>query len=241
MLNWLRALTNQAAVWPPIDAELDDLRQAGMLKGAVLNAGSGWRDVQHLVDGTVINQDLYYPGDTRTNLDIISPLHQIPKPDDTFDGVLCIAVLEHVENPAEVAAELFRVTKPGGFLVCTVPFLQPEHKIPTDFQRYTRDGVEILLRKAGYEIEQTTALYTVWHTLHWIVYEWLHLRDTLIYKALRVLLLPPLVWLSRNSNIGSDKLATAFRSVARKPLDRAPDSYRPAAMPEVLELRSPQP
>ncbi|MFZ5779691.1 MAG: class I SAM-dependent methyltransferase [Pseudomonadota bacterium] len=239
MLNWLRALTNQSAVWPPIDAELDDLTQAGLLKGMVLNAGSGWREVRHLVDGTVVNQDLHYPGDARTNLDIVSPLHRIPKPDGTFDGVLCIAVLEHVENPVDVVAELFRVTKPGGFLVCTVPFLQPEHKIPADFQRYTRDGLEALLVKAGYEIEQTKALYTVWHTLHWIIYEWLHLRDTFLYRALRVLLLPPLVWLSRNSDVVSDKLATAFRVLARKPVGGAPDDSRQdAARPDRLGLRS---
>lgn len=218
MLDRLRALTNQGAVWPPIDVELVDLHKAGLLKGIVLNAGSGWRDVKHLVDGTVVNQDLSYPGDTRADLDIVSPLSEIPRDDGTFDGVLCIAVLEHVENPAKALAELYRVTKPGGFLVCSVPFLQPEHKVPTDYQRYTRDGLETLLKKAGYVIDQTVPIYTVWHTLHWIVYEWLHLRDTFAYKLLRVVLLPTLVWCSRNSDLVSDKLATAFRVVAHKPL-----------------------
>jgi len=217
MLDRLRVLAGQGAVWPPIDVELADLQKAGVLKGLVLNAGSGWRDVKHLVDGKVLNQDLTFPGDTRDNLDIISPLHEIPRADDTFDGVLCIAVLEHVENPTEVVAELYRVTKQGGFLVCTVPFLQPEHKVPTDFQRYTRDGLETLLRKAGYVIDQTIPLYTVWHTLHWIVYEWLHMRNTYTYKLLRVLLLPTIVWLSKRSDLVSDKVATAFRVFARKP------------------------
>lgn len=217
MLNRLRAMSAQSAIWPPIDAELVDLQKAGLLRGLVLNAGSGWRQVKHLVDGTVVDQDLSYPGDTRDNLDIASPLHEIPRADGTFDGVLCIAVLEHVENPAEVVAELYRVTKPGGFLVCSIPFLQPEHKIPTDFQRYTRDGQESLLKGAGYVIEQTIPLFTVWHTLHWIVYEMLQMRNTYTYKALRVVLLPTLVWLSKRSNLVSDKLASAFRVVARKP------------------------
>ena len=217
MLDRLRVLTAQGAVWPPIDVELVDLSNAGLLKGVVLNAGSGWRDVKHLVDGTVVNQDLSFPGDTRTNLDIISPLSGIPRANDTFDGVLCIAVLEHVEDPAEVLAEFYRVTKPGGFLVCSVPFLQPEHKVPADYQRYTRDGLETVLKRAGYVIEQTVPLYTVWHTLHWIVYEWLHLRSTFSYKLLRVFLLPTIVWCSRRSELVSDKLATAFRVFARKP------------------------
>jgi ubiquinone/menaquinone biosynthesis C-methylase UbiE len=88
--------------------------------------------------------------DTRTNVDIVSPLHSIPRPDGTFDTILCIAVLEHVENPEEVTAEMSRVLKPGGYLVATVPFLQPEHKIPTDFQRYTRDGLSTLVARHGF-------------------------------------------------------------------------------------------
>ena len=217
MLNFFRQFTSQGAVWPPIDAELDDLMRRGILRGLVLNAGSGWRDVKYLVDGTLVNQDLTYPGDTRTNLDIVSSLDEIPRPDQSFDGALCIAVLEHVENPDRVVNELFRVTKAGGFLDRSVPFLQPEHKIPTDFQRYTRDGLETLLKKAGYEIEETIPLYTVWHTLHWTVYEWLHLRNTFLYKCLRVTILPILVIMSKKSTLVSDKLATAFRVVARRP------------------------
>jgi len=217
VLSCLRAATKQEAVWPTIDAELVDLQRAGLLRGLVLNAGSGWREVKHLVDGTVVNQDVSYPGDPRTNVDIVSPLHEIPRNDDTFDGALCIAVLEHVENPAEVVAEIYRVTKPGGFLVCSVPFLQPEHKVPTDFQRYTRDGLETLVKKAGYVIDEIVPLHTVWHTLHWVVYEWLHLRNTFTYRFLRVVLLPTIVWRSKRSNLVSDRLATAFRVVAHKP------------------------
>jgi SAM-dependent methyltransferase len=217
MLNRLRQLSSQPAIWPAIDAELGDLQRRGILKGLVLNAGSGTRKIAHLVDGTVVNQDLSYPGDTRTDVDIVSPLHEIPRAADFFDGVLCIAVLEHVENPVQALAEMFRVTKPGGFLVCTVPFLQPEHKIPADFQRYTRDGLQTLVRNAGYAIDETIALHTVWHTLHWIVYEWLHLRDTFLYRTLRIALLPLLVWRSRKSPLVSDKLATAFRVLAHKP------------------------
>jgi len=217
MLNRLRDLAGQPAIWPPIDAELSDLKRKGILKGLVLNAGSGTREISHLVDGTVVNQDLSFPGDTRTNVDIVSSLHEIPRADDVFDGVLCIAVLEHVENPVQAMAEMFRVTKPGGFLVCSVPFLQPEHKIPTDFQRYTRDGLETLVESAGYVIDETIPLYTVWHTLHWIVYEWLHMRNTFLYKALRIGLLPLIVWRSKKSPLVSDKLATAFRVLAYKP------------------------
>ncbi len=210
-------LTSQGAVWPPIDHEIDDLKQRGLLHGVVLNAGCGWRDLSHLIDGTLVNQDLRYADEKRTNVDIFSPLHEIPRPEGTFDCILCLAVLEHVANPVEVMAELFRVVKPGGVVIASVPFLQPEHKVPTDFQRYTKDGLTLLFVNTGFSVEEVRPLFSVYHTLHWIVYEWLKLRRNLFYKLLRLLLLPPLVLAARRSTLVSDKVASAFRVVARKP------------------------
>ena len=42
-------------------------------------------------------------------------------PDEFFDAVICVDVLEHVDHPAQVLRELRRVLKPGGQLVVTVP------------------------------------------------------------------------------------------------------------------------
>jgi SAM-dependent methyltransferase len=214
-LNFLRGMT--VCVWPAIDYELVDVRERGLLRGQVLNAGCGWRTVDHLVDGVLTNQDIRWPGDNRTHVHIWSPIHQIPRPDNTFDCVLCIAVLEHVENPFEVVAELFRVTKPGGCVVASVPFLQPEHKVPTDFQRYTRDGIEALFTRHGFAASEVKALFSVYHTLHWLTSEWLHMKDTLLFRAARVLFLPPLALMARRSSLVSDKVASAFRIVATKP------------------------
>lgn len=41
--------------------------------------------------------------------------------DGFFDAIICVDVLEHVEHPDNVLAELRRVLKPGGQLVVTVP------------------------------------------------------------------------------------------------------------------------
>ena len=217
-LNFLRRATTQSAIWPPIDFELIEPKDSGLLKGKVLNAGAGWRDLSHLVEGDLVNQDITWPGDERSNIDIFSPIHDIPVPNETFDTILCIAVLEHVVNPEEVLPEFFRVLKPGGHVIASVPFLQPEHKIPTDYQRYTRDGLERLFTHNNFEIVSTRNLFSVYHTLHWIAYEWLHLRDDFHFKILRVLILPPLLILARSSKLSSDKLASAFQTIARRPL-----------------------
>jgi len=183
----------------------------------VLNAGAGVREVAHLVQGTLVNQDIRWgDGDNRSNIDIFSPLHIIPRDDNYFDTILCIAVLEHVENPEEIVQEFMRVVKPGGHVIASVPFLQPEHKVPTDFQRYTQDGLQRLFVHNGFEIISVKPLFSVYHTLHWVVYEWLHLRDTFVYKALRLILLLPLGILAKRSTLQSAKLASVFQVIARK-------------------------
>jgi SAM-dependent methyltransferase len=205
---------SELAVFPDIDVDLINCKS--FLKGRVLNAGAGWRDVSHLVEGELVNQDLTWPGDERTNIDIYSPLHQIPVQSNFFDAILCIAVLEHVENPEEVVPELYRVLKPGGHLILEVPFLQPEHKVPTDFQRYTKDGLVRLVSRHGFSVERIEGLFTVYHTLYWLVYKWLHLKTDVRYLLLRLIVLRPLLWASCRSQTYSDTLATGFQLIGTK-------------------------
>ena len=124
-----------------------------------------------MIEGTLVNQDIRWDNDTRKHIDIFGPLNHIPRPDNTFDGIVCIAVLEHVDAPHTVVSEFYRVTKPGGYVVASVPFLQPEHKVPTDFRRYTKDGLKLLFEDVGFQELHTITLFTIFHTLHWILYE----------------------------------------------------------------------
>ncbi len=51
----------------------------------------------------------------------VAPLERIPHPDEAFDVVVCLDVLEHVEDERAGASELFRVLRPGGTLILTTP------------------------------------------------------------------------------------------------------------------------
>ncbi len=47
--------------------------------------------------------------------------HNLPYKNRSFDTVLCIEVLEHVENPDKVVSEIKRVLKAGGMAIILVP------------------------------------------------------------------------------------------------------------------------
>lgn len=90
---------------------------------------------------------------------------QIPVASNTVDVVLCTEVLEHVAEPSIALAEMSRITRPGGWLVLTTPFLLSVHEAPYDFYRYTEYGLRYLLNQIGYDIEKLSykgELFGVW-------------------------------------------------------------------------------
>jgi SAM-dependent methyltransferase len=72
--------------------------------------------------------------------------------DESFDTIYCCSVLEHTEQPAAALAEMFRVLRPGGQAIVSVPFVFYLHGAPQDYFRFTRYGVELLAGRAGFEV-----------------------------------------------------------------------------------------
>jgi SAM-dependent methyltransferase len=80
------------------------------------------------------------------NVDIVADIMHLPFCDSTVNAVMSLAVLEHVKEPSVVLKEIYRVLKPGGLVLSVVPFMQPFHASPHDYQRYTLTGIEYLHR-----------------------------------------------------------------------------------------------
>jgi SAM-dependent methyltransferase len=84
--------------------------------------------------------------------DIVGDIHHLPFKDNSIDSVICIAVLQHVEEPAQAMKEIHRVLKPGGQAFIYVPFLYYYHAEKgyyKDYWRFTKDSLEYLSRAFG--------------------------------------------------------------------------------------------
>lgn len=78
---------------------------------------------------------------------LISDAHDIPFENNSFDGVIAQAVLEHVVDPWRCVEEIYRVLKKDGLVYAETPFMQQVHGGRYDFTRFTHLGHRRLFRK----------------------------------------------------------------------------------------------
>jgi SAM-dependent methyltransferase len=94
-------------------------------------------------DLNVISFDIYVSATTQ----FLADGHRIPIADCSIDGVWVQYVLEHVLNPWQVVAEIYRVLCSDGLVYSETPFLQQVHEGPYDFTRFTHSGHRWLFRQ----------------------------------------------------------------------------------------------
>jgi ubiquinone/menaquinone biosynthesis C-methylase UbiE len=115
-------------------------------KASVLNVGSGG-DVYGALKKNPAFHITQIDIDPARKPDIVADICDLNMfQEHSCDIVVMLEVLEHVKEPQRALDEIRRVLKPGGTLILSVPFIFPIHDEPYDFYRYTKYGLQYLLR-----------------------------------------------------------------------------------------------
>lgn len=183
----------------------------------ILNLGSGPTYLIGRRD--IINIDAY----AFNEVDIVADASSIPIEDNSADLIINIALLEHVKTPKEVINEIHRIIKYNGEIFCFVPFMQPFHAAPNDFQRWTKQGV-IELFSCFDDLEVSVAQGPTSGFL-WVFQEWLSIllsfgSNTLhdiLFLIIMILTAPlKLLDLFMIKFHDCEKIASGFYVVAKK-------------------------
>ena len=177
----------------------------------VVNLGSGPLGLPGRPD--IINVDIT-PFDC---VDICADAADIPFPDASVDCIFNLAMLEHVPDPHAVLGEMRRVLRPGGRICCFIPFCQPLHAAPSDYNRWTMNGARELFR--GFDSLEVAVGAGPTSGWLWTTVEWLSLlfsfgsakaRDVLALGLMLALF--PLKHLDRllERRPGAERIASGF-------------------------------
>jgi SAM-dependent methyltransferase len=107
---------------------------------------------------------------------VVEQLHDdymsVDLPPETFETIVCLNVLEHIEHDKDALAKAYEALKPGGRLVLFVPafpalFGEIDHRLG-HFRRYTKVGIRPLLRETGFAVRELR-YYNLAGFLGWLV------------------------------------------------------------------------
>lgn len=112
---------------------------------------------------------------------LVCDTNPLPLPDGCASRIIAMEMLEHVDDPAQVLAELVRVGQPGALYLLTVPDpvgegLQKQLAPASHFQKpnhihvFERDAFAALVTGAGLQIERRQAsgfFWSLWMCLYW--------------------------------------------------------------------------
>ena len=78
--------------------------------------------------------------------DIVGDICTFDFKDEKFDYVVIVEVLEHLHSPHLAISNISSLLNQGGKIILTVPFIFPIHERPYDYYRFTKYGLQFLLK-----------------------------------------------------------------------------------------------
>ncbi len=113
-----------------------------LANGLVLDLGAGNpRESEHFPN-VVFHEFVQY-----AHTDVVSVCDRLPYREGIFDAVISKAAFEHLARPWEMADEIYRVLKPGGFVTVDTAFMQPLHGDPYHFFNMTIEGAREIFQR----------------------------------------------------------------------------------------------
>jgi len=70
-----------------------------------------------------------------------------------FNTIFCLSVLEHCKNPFLMCENIMGLLAPNGVVYVSVPFAWKFHEYPSDYWRFTPEGIKVLFPDLEFNIE----------------------------------------------------------------------------------------
>lgn len=158
--------------------------------------------------------------------DCLGSAERLPFADGSLRVIVSQEVFEHLPDPWAAIREVRRVLAPGGLLYLQTPFIIGYHPGPSDYWRFTDEGLERLIRSAGLEIERLETAVGAGAGMYRIVTEFFAVmagsiwqRAYLPVKGFGAVLFAPLRWADRLPAKGmiARRIPGGYLALARKP------------------------
>lgn len=116
---------------------------SGKKKFRIIDIGCGTKPYKKLFEN---NCSSYTGVDPEADAEIKSHAEALPVKSSVFDLALCFQVLEHTQDPQKTVDEIRRVLKKGNYAILSTHGIWHYHPGPTDFFRWTDEGLKYLFR-----------------------------------------------------------------------------------------------
>lgn len=134
--------------------------QSAQLSGRCLDIGGGQNSPYISMVPDYVNIESVNVNSLYKPTHLVKVGEPYPYPDNHFNCIICLSVLEHIYDAKFVIREMHRVLKTGGTAYIAVPFMFGIHGNPDDYSRHTPSWWRLTMQSCGFTTMIIEA--TVW-------------------------------------------------------------------------------
>lgn len=115
----------------------------------VVGCGDGGEGIHGFSEDFIKNNVVGIDIRNTTFTDVVGDVKNLPIKGGEIDAVICQATLEHIDHVDRALIEIVDTINEGGYLYIDIPFIQGYHALPTDYRRYTSEGLRTKIENRG--------------------------------------------------------------------------------------------